>query len=203
MSASALDIKSFISNLQDLDRYQKINWEGSLQQYIEMVRNHPEITRNSFQRLYDCINHFGTEEYVEFKKKITAYNFFKDPIENGKDAVFGIDVHLQKLVNVLKAAAQGYGTEKRVILLHGPVGSAKSTIARMLKKGVEWYAHTDEGAMYTFKFRIENESLCREILNGQKEFASPMNEEPLKLVPLEHRKKLCEEINRGRKEGIS
>ena len=41
-----------------------------------------------------------------------------------------------KLVNVLKAAAQGLGPEKRVILLHGPVGSSKSTIVRMLKKGI-------------------------------------------------------------------
>lgn len=201
MPSSALDIKNFIGGLQDLDRYKKINWEGSFQQYIEMVRNQPELTRNSFQRLYDCINHFGSEEYVEFKKKITSYNFFKDPIENGKDAIFGIDVHLQKLVNVLKAAAQSYGTEKRVILLHGPVGSAKSTIARMLKKGVEWYSQTDEGALYTFKFRIENEALAREILNGLREFSSPMNEEPLKLIPHEFRKKICEEINRGRKEG--
>lgn len=201
MSSSALDIKSFIGGLQDLERFKKINWEGNFQQYVEMVRNHPELTRNAFQRLYDCINHFGNEEYVEFKKKITSYNFFKDPIENGKDAVFGIDVHLQKLVNVLKAAAQSYGTEKRVILLHGPVGSAKSTIARMLKKGVEWYSQTDEGAMYTFKFRIENDSLAKEILNGQKEFSSPMNEEPLKLIPQEFRKKICEEMNRGRKEG--
>lgn len=201
MASSALDIKNFIGELQDLDRYKKINWEGSFQQYIELVKSQPEITRNSFQRLYDCINQFGSEDYVEFKKKITAYNFFKDPIENGKDAVFGIDVHLQKLVNVLKAAAQGYGTEKRVILLHGPVGSAKSTIARMLKKGVEWYSQTDEGAMYTFKFRIEDEALAGKILNGQREFESPMNEEPLKLIPLEYRKKICEEINRGRKEG--
>jgi len=201
MSSSAMDIKSFIGGLQDLDRYKKIKWEGTFQQYIEMVKERPEITRNAFQRLYDCINHFGSEEYVEFKKKITSYNFFKDPIDNGKDAVFGIDVHLQKLVSVLKAASQSYGPEKRVILLHGPVGSAKSTIARMLKKGVEWYSHTDEGAMYTFRFRIENESMAREILNGQREFVSPMNEDPLKLIPLEYRKKFCEEINRGRKEG--
>ncbi len=30
----------------------------------------------------------------------------------------------------LQGAAQGYGTERRVLLLHGPVGSSKSTIAR-------------------------------------------------------------------------
>ena len=53
--------------------------------------------------------------------------------------MFGLDVPLMKLVNVFKAAAHGYGAEKRVILLHGPVGSSKSTIARLLKRGLEDY----------------------------------------------------------------
>ena len=37
-----------------------------------------------------------------------------------------------------------------MLLLHGPVGSSKSTIARLLKKGLEHYSRTDEGALYTF-----------------------------------------------------
>ena len=41
------------------------------------------------------------------------------------------------LVDFFKSAAQGYGTERRILLLHGPVGSAKSTICRLLKKGLE------------------------------------------------------------------
>ncbi len=53
------------------------------------------------------------------------------------------------LVNAFKSAAQGYGIEKRVLLLHGPVGSSKSTIARLLKKGLERYSTTDDGALYT------------------------------------------------------
>ncbi len=198
---SALDIKNFIGGLQDLDKHKKFNWEGTFQQYVEMVREKPELTRNAFQRLHDLVLSFGVEEYVEFKKKITSYNFFKDPLDNGKDAVFGLDVSLMKLVNVLKAASQGYGPEKRVILLHGPVGSSKSTIARMLKKGVEWYSHTEEGALFTFKWRIENPELAKKILGGSKEFISPMHEEPLKLIPMDFRKKFVEEINRGRKEG--
>ncbi len=55
-----------------------------------------------------------------------------------------------KLVNIFKSAAQRYGTERRVILLHGPVGSSKSTIARLLKNGLEEYSRTPEGALYTF-----------------------------------------------------
>ncbi len=201
MSGSGIDIKNFVGGLQDLDRHKKFTWEGSFQDYIEIVKDKPEVTRNAFQRLYDLLLSFGTEEYVEFKKKIVSYNFFKDPIDNGKDAVFGLDVSLMKLVNTLKAAAQGYGPEKRVILLHGPVGSSKSTIARLLKKGVEWYSHTEEGALYTFKWHIKDADLAKRILGGASEFVSPMHEEPLKLLPLDVRKKFAEEINRGRKEG--
>ena len=63
-----------------------------------------------------------------------------------------------RLVNVFKAAAQRYGTEKRVILLHGPVGSSKSTIARLLKKGMEEYSRTPEGALYTYEWVIAGPS---------------------------------------------
>jgi len=201
MSSSAIDIKSFIANLQDLDKYAKYNWEGSFQQYIEIVKERPEVTRNAFQRLYDLIISYGIDEYVEFKKKIVAYNFFKDPFDNGKDAVFGLDVHLMKLVNVLKAAAQSYGPEKRVILLHGPVGSSKSTIARLMKKGLEYYSTTDEGALYTFKWVAGPGKIPEKILGVIGELKCPMHEEPLRLIPYEFRKKFAEEINRGRKEG--
>lgn len=201
MSSSALDIKNFISGLQDLDKYAKYNWEGTFQQYIDIVREKPEVTRNAFQRLYELIVSYGTEEYVEFKKKITAYNFFKDPFDNGKDGVFGLDVHLMKLVNVLKAAAQSYGPEKRVILLHGPVGSSKSTIARLMKKGLEYYSTTDEGALYTFKWVAGPGKIPEKILGAIGEMKCPMHEEPLKLIPQEFRKKFAEELNRGRKEG--
>ncbi len=40
-----------------------------------------------------------------------------------------------EIVNVFKSAALKYGSERRVLLLHGPVGSSKSTIARLLKRG--------------------------------------------------------------------
>ena len=56
--------------------------------------------------------------------------------------MFGLDDSLWHLVNAFKSAAQGYGIEKRVLLLHGPVGSSKSTIARLLKKGLERYSTT-------------------------------------------------------------
>ena len=107
-------ILGMIAELQDLDRYREQHWEGSFSDYLELVRERPGITRNAYQRLYDMIVSFGTETYTEYKKPIVRYKFFDDPIENGKDAIFGIDVHLMKLVNVLKSAALGLGISGRI-----------------------------------------------------------------------------------------
>ena len=89
-----------------------------------------------------------TKSMWTVKRKLHIGSFFSDPFDNGKDAVFGLDISLMKLVNVFKAAAYRYGPEKRVILLHGPVGSSKSTIARLLKKGLEAYSRTKEGELF-------------------------------------------------------
>ncbi len=181
----------------DLEQeYEELNWSGNFSDYLNLVIERPEIARNSFQRLYDMIESYGYETYTEYKKKITHWKFFDDPIDNGKDAIFGLDVHLMKLVNVIKAGAFSYGPEKRVLLLHGPVGSSKSTIARLLKKGLELYSRKPEGALYTYEWKN-----LKEILGMEDIMPSPMHEEPLRLIPVNHRKSVLEMINRDRERG--
>ncbi len=183
---STNSLLEMINDLQDVQTFRDLNWTGSFGDYLDLVREDPNIARNAYQRLYDMIVSFGTEEYTEYRKRITRYNFFDDPFDDGKDAVFGIDVHIMKLINVLKAAALGYGTEKRVILLHGPVGSAKSTIVRLIKKGLEWYAQQPEGRMYTFEWHLPDGEIV----------PSPLHEDPLRLIPISMREKVIAELNR-------
>lgn len=190
--------EGILGDQKAMQDFRNFHWEGGLFEYLDLVKKNPAITRNAFQRMYDLILSFGTTTYVEYKKTIVRYKFFDDPIDHGKDAVFGLDVQLMKLVHFFKSAAFGYGTEKRVLLLHGPVGSAKSTIARSLKKGVEWYSKTEAGALYTFKW-IDPEGKYPEIMGNVRELRSAMHEEPLKLIPEEMRAKILEEINRGNK----
>ena len=189
-----IDIDKFMEENYKVEDFTHLHWKGTFKEYVDLVSQNPKVTRNAFQRMYDMILSHGTSTYSEYKKEITRYHFFDDPFDNGSDAVFGIDVHLMKLVNFFKSAAAGYGTEKRVLLLHGPVGSAKSSIARLLKKGLEHYSKSDEGALYTFEW-VDDEAT--DILGGQNNFPSPMHEEPLKLIPVEVRKTFMEEINRG------
>ncbi len=177
----------------DIEGYRQRNWTGTFAEYLEIVRRDPKVTRTAFERIYDMIMSFGTREYTDGKKKIIHYNFFDDEPHNSEDAIYGLDIALMKLVNIFKSAANRYGTERRVILLHGPVGSAKSTIARLLKRGLEEYSRKPEGALYTFGW-------IRDLNRPEEVEPCPMHEEPLHLVPEELRPPVLALLNEGRGE---
>lgn len=193
---NASSLMAELRGLQDLKSFKDLTWEGVFEEYLEIVRKNPRVSRSAFQRIYDMIVSLGTEEYKEYKKKIIRYKFFQDPFEHGRDAVYGLDLHLMKLVHLFKSAAKRYGAEKRIFLLHGPVGSSKSTIARLLKKGLEHYSRTPEGALYTFKWVRHPAVDTKAIFGLAEEIPCPMHEEPLRLIPLEFRPRILDEINK-------
>ncbi|MDZ4660422.1 MAG: serine protein kinase [Pseudomonadota bacterium] len=199
MSDNKLSIQNILKDWNDGGKFRDMSWSGTFDDYLNLVKHNPKVTRNAFQRMYELILDYGSTKYVDTKKEVIRYKFFDDEDNNGKDAVFGLDISLMKFMNVLRSAAQGYGTEKRVILLHGPVGSAKSTICRLLKQGVERYSKTDAGGLYTFDWIDPTGDNDNIFGKGVRTFPSPMHEEPLLLIPLELRAKFTEEINRGNK----
>jgi serine protein kinase len=190
-----MSLISQIAALQDYKEYEDLNWEGSFEDYLHLVRKNPRVTRNAFQRVYDMILGHGQEEYIDNKKKLVRFRFFKDEQHGGQDAVYGLDVPLMRLMSVFKSAAQGYGTERRVILLHGPVGSAKSTIVRLIKKGVEEYSRTNEGALYTYYWTLPGE--LSKLAGGSETFPCPMHDEPLRLIPKEWREHTINKLALG------
>ncbi len=187
-------LSSIIREKLHPEKFQELHWEGSFDDYLEMVNKNPKVARTAFQRLYDMILSFGMGEYSEFKQKVIHYKFFDDPISHGKDAIFGLDKYLMKLVDVIKAAARGYGPEKRIILLHGPVGSSKSTLVRLFKKGLEEYSKTIDGAIYSFYWQLLNDDGPLERVD------CPMHEDPLRLIPEGVRGSILTEVNHGRSE---
>jgi len=186
--SGANEIISLIQSRQDTSEFQQLNWKGTFEDYLAIVMSNPSVVRTAYQRIYDMIMSHGTEEYTEHKQKIVRYKFFDDIDNDGADAVYGLEAALMKLVNVFKSAAHRLGTEKRIILLHGPVGSSKSTIVRRLKRGLEAYSKRSEGVLYTFSWREESE-------DGERLVDSPMYEEPLKLIPLAFREEVEAKIN--------
>ncbi|MBC8163346.1 MAG: serine protein kinase [Roseiflexaceae bacterium] len=193
-----------LSEMQDRKTFQELNWTGTFVEYLDLVASNPKIARNAFQRIYDMIISYGSEEFIDAKKRLVRYNFFSDSSFDRDDAIFGLEIPLMRLVNFFKGAAQGYGTEKRVLLLHGPVGSSKSTIVRRLKRGLEHYSRQDEGALYTYDWFLgeipEGEAWDSSTLVESDWEKCPMNEEPLHLVPRELRESFLADFNADRPE---
>ncbi len=189
--ATGKEILARLGERLNISDYRKVHWEGSFDEYLDIVRGHPEVTRSAYQRLFDMIVSHGTEEVPEKGDKVIRYKFFTQFAARHGDAIFGLERPLMQLVNTFKSAAKGYGTERRVLLLHGPVGSSKSTIARLLKRGIEDYARTDAGMLFSFSWRMPD--------GGHQK--CPMHEDPLALVPADLRPALLGEVNAGRSDG--
>jgi len=137
-------------------------WEGPMLEYLYKVKETPEIANFAPGRIYNMVMRHDVEEVDEAEKlrgydDLVRYGFFKDKI-------FGTKESLHDIVRFLKAAARRTETGKRILILVGPVSSGKSTIAALLKRGLE--------ADPTEKYVIKD---C------------PMREEPLHLIPREDR----------------
>lgn len=154
------------------ERYQEVcqrerdlYWQGSFNDYLEMVRADPRIARRAHARLYDMICAAGIEETPKGK----VYKLFQDHL-------FGMNQVLERIVeDYFHPAALGLEVRKRILLLMGPVSGGKSTLVTLLKRGLEAYSRTPEGALYGIK-------------------GCPMQEEPLHLVPAELRRDLAREL---------
>lgn len=164
----------------DKERYKILNETMSFDDYVTRVIVNPAIVRNAYQRVYDMIIEKGSSTFERYRKVLTHYNFFDDP----ESPIFGLEDTLNSLVNFFRGAAGGYGSEKRILLLHGPVGSSKSTICRRLKRGLEKYSRTDAGSLYTYRWK----NLPPEIYNKVKDTAA-MHEDPILFIPTEDGKR--------------
>ena len=127
----------------------------TLNEYIDRVSERPTIAATAHERIYDMIRAAGFSDGHHAGE--VSYGFFREEL-------FGLDVPLDRLVRNFETAAQGHQTRRRILLLWGPPGGAKSSVAALLKRGLEDWSRTDDGAVYALQ-------------------GCPMHEEPLHLVP--------------------
>lgn len=179
-----------IANRFDKKEFGVLTEEITFEKYLEEVYKNPALIRSAYQRLWDMIMSYGTSEFKQYRRTYVHYNFFDDL----ECPIFGLDNTLNELCQFIRGAAGGYGTEKRVLLLHGPVGSAKSTICRVLKRGLEKYSETQEGKWYSFKWKNLPVGGDDGIYTHTEDDC-PMHEDPIKLIPQEIRDEMLKEIN--------
>lgn len=153
-----MSLADLISTYKD-DRH-SLTWQGSFDEYVRMVQENPRLTRLSHARVYDMIMSHGVEKGDD--GKVLHYKFFEGEI-------FGSSAAVRDLVEYFKAGAHGLEVRKRILLLMGPAGGGKSSVVTLLKKRLEQYSRSDEGALYGI-------------------VGCPMHEEPLHLLPDELRR---------------
>jgi serine protein kinase len=145
------------------------------------VKKRPLIVRSSYQRMYDMILSYGREEYVDSRKRLIRYPFFRDEQNGGNDAIFGLDIPLMRLVHVFAPPPTATAREARHLAAR-PGGLVQEHHRRACSRsGVEHYSRTDAGALYTWEWRLPD--ALKHVAGGANTFACPMNEEPLRLIP--------------------
>ncbi len=167
----------------------------SFRWYLEELYDEPRIARNAHQRVADMFDYYGTS-YDEAAGTVEYELATEDPIGDGENTFYGRTVHeaIHEFTNKVKSGARGLGPDKRIKLLLGPVGSGKSDFDRQVRRYFEDYTKRNEGRMYTFRWT----GLC-DILPDQDPdddvVRSPMNQDPIVLLPLRQRKRVIEELN--------
>ena len=62
--ATSEEIVSLVRQSLSPEKFREQHWEGSFQEYLNLVTANPRIARNAFQRIYDMIMHFGSQRYT-------------------------------------------------------------------------------------------------------------------------------------------
>ena len=146
------DNKMNLSDLLETHRRdrERLAWEGTFRDYFELVTQNPNISKLSHARVCDMVLASGVEKINEGSRdEIVKFNFFSDEL-------FGIERPISKIVEYFKSAGQRLEVRKRILLLMGPVGGGKSTIVTMLKRGLERWSRTGDGAVYAINGAILN-----------------------------------------------
>ncbi len=143
--------------IERLEQYraeeEKLSWEGTFADYWKLVVENPRLAQLAHERIYNMIMAAGVQAVDDRRR----FGFFEKEI-------FGLDKTLEQLVEYFSSAARRLEVRKRILLLMGPVGGGKSTIVTLLKRGLEQYTRTEDGAVYAI-------AEC------------PMHEDPLHLIP--------------------
>ncbi len=178
---ACIDHTAFIESLSSFSRLHRAqHWEGTFGQFLadilpaapaalartsheyiwDMLRWHGQLAEGSSaaeQREGETLDPGGRAGPQEPSRDGRAIELFKREL-------FGIDEPLARVVEYFKAAAGGSDVGRRLLLLLGPPSGGKSTIAILLKRGLEEYSRTEAGALYAIK-------------------GSPLHENPLNLIP--------------------
>lgn len=137
----------------------------SFEEYLAVFQEHPERhSRDAASYLCDMVNYYGREKVERPYGECYRYRVFDQAFlpsdRAASQALVGHELVQEALVRSF-ANFKREGLANRVLLLHGPNGSSKSTIAACLMAGLEDYSTKDEGALYRFHWVFPKKAILK------------------------------------------
>ena len=187
-------------------------------EYLDLFASDPvRFARDASRYVRDCFDHYGTNVVEQPWGKFTRWNVFDlpwDPLQ-APHALIGQEQVQEEIYRSVSNFVRE-GRPNRLVLLHGPNGSAKSTIVACIMRGLEHYSTLDEGALYRFNWVFPSGKTMRGGLGfGQKDQGSQagtyahlvddqidakllveVRDHPLFLIPVAERQKLLERLTK-------
>ncbi len=186
----------------------------SFTEYLELFAADPvRHSRDASRYLRDTFDHYGTAQVRHPWGEFTRWKLFDLPWEPSgmRGALIGQEHVQHEIYRALSNFARE-GRPNRLILLHGPNGSAKSTIVACLMAALENYSSLDDGALYRFNWVFPSHKTTRGSVGfGQKASASEattyahladdeidaklfveVRDHPLFLIPIPERRAMLE-----------
>jgi len=209
----ANDVLNTIRDLskRNIEAFEKENRQLSFSQYLKLVSNDPRThARTAPQYLSDCFEHFGIEE-SEHPGGPQNFRIFEHLPEGSSE--FPVEGLEQAKTEIFRALRQFsvQGRVDRLILLHGPNGSAKSSLVAAICRGMEVYSRNEKGPLYRYSWVFPREAASRKRVGFGDEsartddmdslahladddtaatVAGELNESPLLLLPPDERRTL-------------
>ncbi|MEY3903946.1 MAG: hypothetical protein RL189_3252 [Pseudomonadota bacterium] len=147
--------------------FKEKNYILSFDEYLELVSRKPHLLlRSSAQYMKDMIDSFGVQEQtIGHEGARRHFKVFERTRGRNRPPIVGQHEAHEHIYKILEQFVR-QGRVDKLILLHGPNGSSKSSTAEALAQALEEYSRTDDGAIYRFNWVFPNDKLGHEGLSG-------------------------------------
>jgi serine protein kinase len=136
-------------------------------EFLELFDADPvRYSRDASRYVRDVFDHYGKTTVRHPWGEFTRFSLFDQPWEptEGRSLPRGALIGQEHVQEEIYRALSNFvreGRPNRLVLLHGPNGSAKSTIAACIMAALEHYSTLDEGALYRFHWVFPSQKTIR------------------------------------------
>jgi len=148
------------------ERHKKHDVILSMDQFLESVKASPRNhIRDSCQYLLDTFSYFGTRPSSELSRGEVRFKLFDIGTEKGDPIVGGDWVQSEIFKTIASFVKQGQSS--KLVLLHGPNGSSKSSTVDAIAHAMQQYSQAPDGAVYRFSWIFPTDKTATPTSGGE------------------------------------